>query len=533
MPSHFLARILETPQLARAVPRLRPEMLQRVIERCGLEDASELVALATPEQLKGVFDLDLWRSPRPGLDETFDPDRFGVWLTVLMELGAGEAAARIAQLDRGLIVTGLSQHVLIFDVAAVSPYMTTDGDEIATSRLREEHQTFEVGGFLVVQRRSDAWDAIVDLLTALDAEQPDCFYDVMTGCRGLSESGRELDGLDDLLEAADQAMFDLAHDRERRRDAQGYATPAQARAFLQSARQLRLDADSAPPPHPIAVAYQRAVATAESGSPDVAASPLSIDEVPADEGSGDDVAAMVEVLIESGVMPERPRGLLEASREPRLSRIQALLHGAAERDHRPFLRYNEQLAFLGNVLAAVGTVQSRPFTSAEASDAVLATCNLGLEHWPSHWTAPAGQMTAVDGPDDLVAVFQAGWSVLYQRVCLRSADALLRTLTALHCSDPELQEELEVLEGELRRHLAAGAPWLAEDAFDALASLDLPSWAALIGLTAECPVMHSAVQAARGTVRKVNPNEFTFIADGRQLADIDHFLDTLTDRLTN
>src|SRR6185369_12069837 len=88
----FLQRILDTPHLAKAVARLQPELLHRVIQKVGLEDASELVALATPEQLSRVFDLDLWQSARPGVDEQFDAARFGTWLQVLHEAGAEVAA---------------------------------------------------------------------------------------------------------------------------------------------------------------------------------------------------------------------------------------------------------------------------------------------------------------------------------------------------------------------------------------------------------------------------------------------------------
>src|SRR6266481_5967060 len=90
----LLDRILDTPHLAQVVPRLPPEVLHRVVQSCGLEDCGELVALATPAQLARVFDLDLWRTDQPGLDEQFDADRFGVWLEVLMESGATVAAQK-------------------------------------------------------------------------------------------------------------------------------------------------------------------------------------------------------------------------------------------------------------------------------------------------------------------------------------------------------------------------------------------------------------------------------------------------------
>src|SRR5437899_1704707 len=99
-PRGLLARILDTPHVAHVVPRLQPEVLHRVIQSCGLEDCGELVALATPEQLACVFDLDLWRSGQPGRDEQFDADRFGMWLEVLMESGAAVAAQTRVGLGR-------------------------------------------------------------------------------------------------------------------------------------------------------------------------------------------------------------------------------------------------------------------------------------------------------------------------------------------------------------------------------------------------------------------------------------------------
>src|SRR5688572_4069625 len=122
----LLNRILDTPHLAQVVPRVKPELLHRVIQRCGLEDCAELVALATPDQWVRIFDLDLWRAGHPALDEQFDADRFGVWLEVLVESGAAFAAQKLAEMDRDLVIAGLAQHVRVFDRASVTPY-TTDG----------------------------------------------------------------------------------------------------------------------------------------------------------------------------------------------------------------------------------------------------------------------------------------------------------------------------------------------------------------------------------------------------------------------
>ena len=91
--------------------------------------------------------------------------------------------------------------------------------------------------------RTDAWDAIVALLTTMELEHTGYFHAVYEGCRRLSNSRPEVDGLDDLLTEPDQHLHDVAVERERRRARQGYASPADARAFLQMAR-----VPKAPPP---------------------------------------------------------------------------------------------------------------------------------------------------------------------------------------------------------------------------------------------------------------------------------------------
>src|SRR5215831_4056831 len=274
-----LARILGTPHLEHVVPRLQPELLHRVIQSCGLEDCGELLVLATPEQLTRIFDLDLWRSAEPGMDEQFDADRFGVWLEVLAESGERVAAQKVAEMDADLVIAGLAQHVRLFDSAVVTPYRTTDGIELMGTREPDQGLACEIGGYRLFAKRTDSWEAIVAILITLAAEYPDYFHQVMRGCRALSNSGPEPDGLDDLLAAKDQVIFDVALDRERRQDKQGYVPPAQARAFLEMSRQLRLGSDTMPPANPVARAYLRSLeSTAAAHTP---TRPLQKSEEPA------------------------------------------------------------------------------------------------------------------------------------------------------------------------------------------------------------------------------------------------------------
>ena len=116
-----LARLLDTPHLARLVPHLAPETLHQLIRYRGLDACGELVAAATPAQLKSVLDLDLWRSTQPGRDERFDEARFGEWIEFLVDGGGSAAARTVAAIDEHLVIAGLARYVRVFDHATFAP----------------------------------------------------------------------------------------------------------------------------------------------------------------------------------------------------------------------------------------------------------------------------------------------------------------------------------------------------------------------------------------------------------------------------
>jgi hypothetical protein len=545
----LLDRILDTPHIAHVVPRLQPEVLHRVIQGCGLEDCGELVALATPDQLARVFDLDLWRARQPGLDEHFDADRFGVWLEVLLESGATVAAQKVAEIEVDLVIAALAQHVLVSDPATVSPSTTVDGEEVAAVRALDDGPGCDIGGYLVVARSTDSRDAIVAVLVSLEADHSEYFHRVMRGCRSLSNSGREIDGLDDLLPDRDQVLFDLAFDREQRREKQGYVTPAQARAFLQMARELRLGHDTTPPPYnPVARAHFQAIewTTAADATKGSSQLPAASDAPPAPEVFAEAVAAVVDVLLEAGVFTQQPRALLDGPRghAPRLARIQAQMQFVCDRDHAAYSMRSQELTYLANTIMAGCSIMARPFTAHEASDVAVAVCNLGLENWPPQWLPTdarhdsAGVEAETALPDDflvdydLVSVFQVGWKVLNDDVCMYAAGQLISVLTRLQCDSPDTQTGLDELRVEMARHWQAGAPWRARDALDVIAILDMPAWAALLGLTDECPVIHAAIGASLSSAtRAVSASAFEFISENSQIASVRDFMKSLPETL--
>jgi hypothetical protein len=506
--SDLLARILDTPDLAQAVPRLQPEVLHRVIQHCGLEACSDLVALATPEQLSAVFDLDLWSNRRPGLEEKFDADRFGVWLEVLAESGAGVAASRLAAIDAALVIAALSRDMRVFDPSAG----VGDGSGC------------DVGGYRLVARRGQLSDTMVEVLVALKAEHPEYFHRVMRGCRKLSNSAPEVDGLDNLLTDAEQALYDLAGDRELRREKQGFLSPAQAAAFLQMSRQPHPDRECMPLGNPVAAAYFRSI---EWNAPPPAAPEDSAAEV-ADATDGLKVRAVLAVLIDAGVLPQQPHALLTGATEdaPRFAHLRRHLDGVRDRDHSAASLRSEELVFLANAIVAGSSVQARPFTVQEASDGAAAVCNLALQNWPA---------TLADDflvGHDLVHVFQAGWRILHEEVCMFAAERLIAVLGDLRCDDRVIQADLNALRKDLKRHWRLGEPWRSREALDAIAMLDMPAWLGLAGLLAEFPVMHGGITASGPSrPRSISASAFEFISDNSQIAIVRDFIASLPDTL--
>jgi hypothetical protein len=524
-PRALLARILETPQLAHVVPQMPASLLHRVIQHCGLEDCGELIALATGEQLMGVLDRDLWRSTDPGLDEGFDAGRFGVWLDVLVESGVGLAAQKLSAIDADLLIAAFGQHIRVFDPASLVPSVQSDDEGIEIGRLSNDTMC-EVGGYAVFSRNTPAWDAIVALLVELDEAHPATFQRLMCGCRSMSNSTPEVDGLDDLLMGREQVLFDVAFDRERRQDRQGFVTPPQARAFLQEARQTAIPRDAG---NPIASAHFRAM-----GAPEPAVN--APDVLPPDASAPDNaaaaVAAIAELLFDERTA-DRPRLLLgeSARRHSRLDVLQRALHSVNDRDHAVYLARIQELAFLGNVILAGCSLQGRPFSPQEASDAAVAVCSLGLQNWPSPpHESPAAE--AVLFARSLVDVFERGWSILYREVSLYTARALADALPSLRCADAEIQAGLDTLTSEMKRCGRDGEPWRAAEALDVITSLDMPTWAALVGLTGECPVIHAGMDAARRGTRSVSATAFAFISDNAQIQTVYDFLRRLSERLT-
>jgi hypothetical protein len=212
-----------------------------------------------------------------------------------------------------------------------------------------------------------------------------------------------------------------------------------------------------------------------------------------------------------------------------LASIHALLQSARDAGHFAFAAHERELAFLANALLAGCPIVGRTLTNQEASEAVLAICNLGLEHRLERPQASSSSTAAMHGADsadrDLVSVFETGWAVLHQQVSMFVAEQLIATLAATHSHDTAIQEDLQALKRELEREWRNGTPWKAGHALEVIAILDQPIWVSLIGLFSECPVIPAALSA---TVERrtgtISASAFEFISTSSQIRQVQAFM---------
>jgi hypothetical protein len=250
------------------------------------------------------------------------------------------------------------------------------------------------------------------------------------------------------------------------------------------------------------------------------------------------------MLFRKGLVPERPRALLEGAsgRQSGIALLRRLIEYVRHSDDTLYLARSQELGFLANTLVAGCSIQSRSFTPQEALNAAAAISNLGLEHWSAR--SPGSVASATAGPDetlpdtfllhhDLVSAFEVGWAVLHEDVSMFAAEQLGFVLSNVRCSDADIQEGLDTLQIELTKQCEAGTPWQARDALEVIAMLDMPAWISVLGLLGECPVIPAALTATlEGRTGAVSATEFELISTRSQLGRVCGFMARLTDILS-
>ena len=390
----LLARILDQPDLPAQVERLPPALLGKLIDRIGLEDAGEILCLASTDQIAQIFDDDLWKNERPGDVERFDAERFLLWLEVMLEAGERFVAQKLVELPEDLVTLAFHRHLLVIDIEAMAVEMAEGGEEAwQLEKALESTLHEELGEYRLIARRHDGWDTLLTAILALDKDHHDTLFKILERCCAMStEHIEDNGGLYEVLTSEEMLEADVAGDREDRRAEGGYVSPSTAASFLKLARTD--EGAAADTRDPVTRAYFRGLTRAPlaakkgAGEADDDAAPGASDRraLPRSASpsapSSKPVPSLQRVLAEAGLTEESQVGrLLSAgatAEEPLVVRAMRVL---GESHPALFADRSEELAYLANVLVSGASFRGRRFRPIEALRAAIAACSFGLHLW--------------------------------------------------------------------------------------------------------------------------------------------------------
>lgn len=515
---NLLTRILDQPGLCAAVQGLAPGALAKLIDHVGLEDSGELIALATTDQLKKVFDEDLWKADRPGQDESFDADRFVVWLEIMLEAGEQFAAQKVAELSEELFTIALHRHVLVISLDEAPETLTDCSEDYLLDKALDSCLSFEFGEYQLISRKLEGWDVLITVLAALDKEHHDVLQRALARCYHMSSDYiEESGGLLRVLKQDEMLEQDAAAEREDRRSQQGFISPSTAASFLGLARVTPLAQLESQTVDPVARAYFREF--------DAAAAVATRNKTPTAHAAREqapesrETARLVEVLQQAEVLPADRRQLLLEGHQTSAPEQGALFRQALQqlldRDSKKHEKTVEELAFLSNTLVAGCSFAGRSLRPLEAAEAVMAVCNLGLEQLGSDALLEQSAIT----------LFKVGWHLLHEKVVLASSRALANALASKLKSlkSREAVRQLKEVEQALAAAIKQGKPWLARARLESHEFLfEGPMLAMLLALLDELPTLVGDLASGPHVGR-----EHEYIATAAQVRRVRAFLKKL------
>lgn len=403
--SRLLQTLQDNPALPVLLRKLQPTALAGLLDRVGLNDAGELMALAPTRNLLQALDESLWKSPAAGAADAFDATVLIEWLEAWNEIGDSFVADRLAAMSddyRALclshLVTVRRHHTLAF--LAIPP----DDVDVELDTLRPSESCAPYGPYMITPIE-DEWDIVRASLDALWTEQPECLLRTL----GM------LDGAESMLaaqEARKRLSIDIAHERERHRENRGYVTGPGAGAFLVFAATASIEELAA------LSAYDEETRRhlAAFGASHDAASPIhaaqdadsqeSDDSIEGDDPADDEIQLhrLRTVLEREQLLVSQDTLLLTDQQARKHSALTQLLTELAATDQPAFERCARELAYLANVVLVGVRVKGAPLSEIEARDCAYGTCDRGLELVREHDMA-----VQIDREPGLIRLFAIGW----------------------------------------------------------------------------------------------------------------------------
>jgi hypothetical protein len=392
--SRLLQTLQDNPALPLLLRSLQPTALARLVDRIGLNDAGEVMALAPTHKLLQALDEALWKSPEPGVAERFDASELIDWLEAWNEIGAAFVAERLAAMSDEYRALCLS-HLVSVRIDHTLAFLAIPDDEVDRERdtLQPLGSCFSYGPYMVVPTIEDEADIVRTSLDALWTERPECLLHTL----GM------LDGAESMLAAQEvrrRLHIDVARERERQRENLGYVTATGASAFLVFVATARIEELVA------LSAYDeetRRHLAAFGSSPVAEAADDDRTGPAADTATAENLQQLRITLEREELMPQSMLLLTDQRSRKYRALIQALSE-LAEIDQPAFERCARELAYLANVVRAGVSVKREQMSDSDARDAACAACDRGLE-----LVRERGLDARIAQEPGLVRLFALGW----------------------------------------------------------------------------------------------------------------------------
>jgi hypothetical protein len=407
----ILKTLTDNPDLPAFIPTVPAVGMISLIDRIGVEDSAMLIEFTTPNQLAEILDEITWTNPVPGAPEKFDSVEFFRWLEVILELGDDFVVERLQALDEDFLVHILSHYIQASDLNTEINDREFFKDNTIPGSSSSECMEL-VGRFHISPIHDEEWYVLHPVLWALQEQQPNLLQAVLTRCVATESA---MYGLSNTCVA-----LDTAHRQKLKKQQKGFVAPEEAARFLDSARDSSLSLILQEDDYDLdAEAHFRRAMSDKTPLPADLDGILSVHEL-VDTNNLELLAAVV-----GRVELEKSHDSVQLLTGPQdeLNALQKRLQALAEADPTAMAHRKAEISYLSNILMAACLIDGEKFNDKQAVDAVHATCNVGLEYYPSYSIA--------DKPG-LIGLFRIGWHVvqkLPQHVLIKLANVLRSTST--------------------------------------------------------------------------------------------------------
>jgi uncharacterized protein DUF6178 len=126
--------ILSAPEAERLVQSFAPETLFYTLKEIGSADCGDLLSMAAPEQLKGLFDLDCWNKDR------VNHQRMREWIEAMSEAGRRRAAEALMELDIELVTLLMRRYLKVYLLSEVQAALDVPSNRVVQF---DEHYAVE------------------------------------------------------------------------------------------------------------------------------------------------------------------------------------------------------------------------------------------------------------------------------------------------------------------------------------------------------------------------------------------------------